>query len=83
MKLTAEISMYPFAENYKAPIKAFIEQLNSYPGITLNTGPTATVLVGDYDVLMDALKDAVAWSYREFGKCVFVTKLITDYEAKN
>ena len=80
MKLTAEISMYPFVENYKAPIKAFIAQLNSYPGLRVDSGPTATLLVGDYDVLMDALKDAINWSYREFGKCVFVTKLITDYD---
>ena len=30
--------------------------------------------------VMDALKDALGWSYREFGKCVFVTKFITGYD---
>ena len=80
MQLTVEISMYPFAENYLGPIRAFIAQLNSYDALQVDTYPTATVLVGEHDVLMDALKHALRWSQLEFGTSVFVTKFITGYE---
>jgi uncharacterized protein YqgV (UPF0045/DUF77 family) len=82
MQLTVEISMYPFAENYLEPIRAFIAQLNSYEGMQVTTYPTATVLVGEHDLLMDAIKHALGWSQSEFGTCVFVTKFITGYEAE-
>ena len=82
MMLTVEISMYPFADNYLDPIRSFIAQLNSYPGLQVSTYPTATVLVGEHDKLMDAIKDALAWSQSRFGTSVFVTKFITGYEAE-
>jgi uncharacterized protein YqgV (UPF0045/DUF77 family) len=81
MKLTVEISMYPLHEDFVPRIRAFIERLNSYTDIEVTTFPTATIMVGDYDVVMDALKDALHWSQQQFGRTVFVTKFITDYEA--
>ena len=81
MKLTADISMYPMAENYIEPIRAFIQQLNVYDDLQVTTYPTSTVLVGEHAILMDALKDALEWSQKNFGTSVFVTKFITGYEA--
>ena len=81
MKLTVEISMYPLAEEFVPPIRAFIEHLGGYAGLRATTYPTCTVLVGEHAVVMDALRDALAWSQRRFGMCVFVTKFITGYDA--
>ena len=81
MKLTVEISMYPLNEDYLPPIRSFIARLQGYQGVQVNTYPTATVLVGEHDRIMDILKDALAWSQTEFGMSVFVTKFITGYEA--
>ena len=80
MRTTAEISMYPLAEDYIGPIREIINKLNSYEGLEVSTYPTATVLVGEHGVVMEALQDALAWSHERFGTCVFVTKLITGYE---
>lgn len=80
MKLTAEISMYPLNEDFIPPIDAVIEKLNSFPSIQVNTFATATTLIGDYDTVMDALKETLAWSHEKHGKAVFVTKLIPGYE---
>jgi len=79
--LSAELTFYPFQETYIPPIKTTIEHLNSFAGIKVQTFPTATVLMGDYDLVMDAIKDTIAWSYREFGRCVFIAKFIPDYNA--
>ena len=81
MKLSAELTLYPLQDDYLPAIHDTIEKLNSYAGITVNTFPTATILVGDYVAVMSAINDVVAWSYTTFGKCIFITKFIPDYEA--
>ncbi len=80
MKITAEISMYPIREDYLTPIDAVIEKLHSYTAIDVATFTTATTLIGDYDEVMAAVTETVAFSYAEFGTCVFVAKLIPGYE---
>ncbi len=81
MILSAELTFYPFQESYIPPIKTTIQHLNSYTGIKVQTFPTATILMGDYELVMDAIKDTIAWSHREFGRCVFIAKFIPDYAA--
>ena len=80
MTLTAEITMYPFKEDYIPPIQAIIEKLNGYPGLKVQTFPTATILVGDFDLVMNSISDAIRWSHETYGKAVFVVKFIPDYE---
>lgn len=81
MIMTAEITMYPFQENFAPPIKAFIDKLADSNDLKINTYPTCTVLVGEYESIMDVLKEAMAWSYNETGRAVFVSKFIPGYEA--
>lgn len=81
MKLTAELTFYPFNEVNRPPIKATISHIQSFEGIQAQTFPTATVVFGDYDVVMDMIKNTVAWSYREFGRSVFIVKFLPDYNA--
>ena len=81
MLLSAEISMYPLAESYIPPIDAFIEKLNSYAGLKVETFPTCTVIMGDKERVMEVLQDAMVWSHEKYGKAIFVTKFILDYEA--
>ena len=81
MIMTAEITMYPFKEDFVPPIQAFIDRLAAAESLQVNTYPTCTVLVGEYDVIMDVLKESMAWSYRESGRGVFVSKFIPGYQA--
>lgn len=80
MKMTADISMYPLREDFIPPIDAVIDKLNSFPDVKAETFATATVLVGEFDNVMEALKTTLAWSYQEFGTAVFVAKLIPGYD---
>jgi uncharacterized protein YqgV (UPF0045/DUF77 family) len=82
MKLSAELTLYPLQEDYLTIIKATIDKLNQFDEISVNTFPTATILVGDYDVVMSAVSETVKWSYEQFGKCVFLAKFLPGYIAE-
>jgi len=81
MILSVELTLYPLQDAYLPAIQTTIEHLNSFAGVKVETFPTATILMGDYDVVMDAIKDTVAWSYSEFGRCVFIAKFLPEYQA--
>ena len=81
MILSAEITMYPLQDDYLPAIRAIIEKLNTYKNIQVQTFPTATILMGEDDKVMEALKDAMRWSVEECGKAVFITKFLPNYHA--
>jgi uncharacterized protein YqgV (UPF0045/DUF77 family) len=80
MKLSAEITMYPLQDDYLPAIKAIIDKLNTYEGLNIETFPSTTLIVGDYDEVMAALGDAMKWSVEACGKAVFVTKFLPNTE---
>ncbi|WP_339672899.1 YkoF family thiamine/hydroxymethylpyrimidine-binding protein [Dasania marina] len=81
MMLTAEISLYPNNENFIPPIDSFIARLNQHDDVQVQTFPTATIVMGEYDRVMDILKVAMKAHREEFGMGVFVAKFIPGYEA--
>lgn len=76
MQLSVELTMYPFNPEYLTPIKSVIEKINSFDGIQTQTFPTATIMMGDYDRVMDCLKELLRWSHEQHGKAVFVAKFL-------
>lgn len=81
MKLSAEITLYPLQEDYRAKIKAFLEELTRRAGVRRETFPTCTVLTGDHDQVMALISDLMKWSHDTLGKSVFVVKFLPGYEA--
>ncbi len=82
MQVSIDISLYPNHQDFIPPIKDFIEQLNQYTDIDVQTFPTATIVIGDFDRVMDILKVEIK-AYREkHGMGVFVTKILPGYEAR-
>tara|TARA_R110000850_G_scaffold57090_1_gene133854 strand:- start:844 stop:1083 length:240 start_codon:yes stop_codon:yes gene_type:complete len=73
--------MYPFNGDYLPPIKGFIDWLNEQPGIRLQTVATCTIITGDYDRVMDVLRDGFKVSMEEHGKAVFVAKFLPGFAA--
>jgi len=79
MILSVEISMYPFVEDYKRPIQGFIDKLNTVDGLQVQTTATATLVTGDFDLLMNTLGELLRWSYETYGKAVYVTKFLPGF----
>ena len=81
MKLSAEITMYPLQDKYLPIIENFITHLKSYKDITLEVFPTSTVVMGDFDVVMQVISSSIKWSADNKDKAVFVAKFLPNYEA--
>ncbi|GAA5525850.1 hypothetical protein Maes01_02423 [Microbulbifer aestuariivivens] len=76
MKLSVEISMYPLKDEYIPSIRQFIQRLNQYAGLRVITNTMSTQVFGDYDLLMDILKQEMRSAYEQHGRAIFVCKFI-------
>jgi uncharacterized protein YqgV (UPF0045/DUF77 family) len=76
MRAAVEISMYPLTGDYRPPIQAFIDRLNTYPNLIVRTNALATQLWGPLDQLMTALTQEMARSAGSAAQLVFVMKVL-------
>ncbi len=76
MEISVEISKYPLADDYIPAIKTFIDRLNQVEGLSIVTNTMSTQVYGDYDLVMDTLKEEMRLSWEQFGKSIFVCKFI-------
>ena len=76
MELSVEISKYPLADDYKPAIKDFIERLQATDGLVVECNTMSTQVFGDYDLVMVTLTAEMKRSYEQFGKAIFVYKMI-------
>ena len=81
MKLSIEITMYPSEDKYLPIIENFIEHLKNYKDINVEVFPTSTVIVGDFDTVIDILSSSIKWSVNNKDKAVFITKFLPNYQA--
>ncbi|MBM96052.1 MAG: hypothetical protein CMI09_09440 [Oceanospirillaceae bacterium] len=76
MELSVEISKYPLADEYKPAIKDFIDRLLATDGLVVECNTMSTQVFGDYDLVMATLTAEMKRSYEQFGKAIFVYKMI-------
>tara|TARA_B100000508_G_C11285874_1_gene192821 strand:- start:264 stop:515 length:252 start_codon:yes stop_codon:yes gene_type:complete len=81
MLLSAELTLYPLKDDYLEAIKDTIAKLNTFEGIKVQTFPSATIVMGEYDSVMNLINTIVKWSYETHGRCVFLVKFLPEYEA--
>jgi len=82
MKVTCEISLYPFHKKYKETIINFVQRLKTYKKIVIETNGMSTQLFGDYELIMDILKKEFRSTF-ENDKAVFVFKMAKGERTKN
>ena len=76
MIISVEISKYPLNQNYIPHIQDFIDRLNTYPKIKVITNTMSTQVFGEYDDVMNALKNEIKTSFEKEVKQVMVVKFI-------
>jgi uncharacterized protein YqgV (UPF0045/DUF77 family) len=78
MRTAVEISMYPLTGDYRLPIQAFIDRLNTHPGLSVLTNALATQIWGPLDQIMAILTQEMTRSASAPGapQLVFVMKVL-------
>jgi uncharacterized protein YqgV (UPF0045/DUF77 family) len=75
MNTSVEISYYPLNVEYIPPIKDFIERMNNYKALRVQTNGMSTQVFGEYAEVMRALTTEIEKSF-ELPHSVFVLKII-------
>ena len=76
MRAAVEISMYPLTPEYRPPIQAFIDRLNTHPGLLVKTNHLATQIWGPLDRIMSILAEEMTRSAADPAQLVFVMKVL-------
>ena len=74
MIVTIDLSLYPNKEEFIPPIDGFIDIINTYKEIKLITDSTSTVIEGDYEYAMNALKETIAETNKKYVLAVLTSQ---------
>ena len=75
MNVSVEISYYPLQSEFIEPIRDFIQRLNRYQSLKVQTNGMSTQVFGEYDEVMGALQAEIKKSF-QLPHSVFVMKVI-------
>lgn len=78
MRVAVDISLYPLADEFLAPIKDVIERLNGHDGLDVVTNPMSTQIRGEYDAVMAALHQEIKTSFEQTPKAVFAIRILNN-----
>lgn len=78
MRVAVDISLYPLEKDFIPPIQDVIERLNTYDDIEVVTNPMATQLRGDFEDVMNALKNEIGTTFEQLPKAVFAIKILNN-----
>jgi uncharacterized protein YqgV (UPF0045/DUF77 family) len=76
MRAAVDISMYPLAGDYRVPIQAFIDRLNTHPDLVVRTNALATQIWGELSHVMAVLTDEMTRAAGDGPQLVFVMKVL-------
>ncbi len=76
MRITADMSMYPLADEYKPAIISFIKELREVDGLEVVTNQLSTQMRGEFDIVTGAINRCLKKSMVAQGKLVLVVKYL-------
>jgi uncharacterized protein YqgV (UPF0045/DUF77 family) len=76
MRAAVEISMYPLSGDYLPRIQAFIDRLNTHPGLVVRTNSLSTQIWGPLDRTMAVLAEEIGRAAADGPQLVFVMKVL-------
>ena len=75
MKISVDISYYPLKDEFIPHVLDFIDRMNKYDTLTVQTNGMSTQVFGDYFEVMNALTREIHQSF-ELPHSVFIVKVI-------
>ena len=78
MKVAVDISLYPLDADFIPPIKNVIDRLNMHNELEVWTNAMSTQIIGEFDDVMNALKEELGTTFELLPKAVFVIKMFNN-----
>ena len=78
MKVAVDISLYPLDADFIPPIKNVIDRQNMHEELEVWTNAMSTQLIGEFDDVMNALKEELGTTFELLPKAVFVMKMFNN-----
>lgn len=78
MQIAVDISLYPLADEFLAPIKDVIARLNAHSALEVRTNPMSTQIRGEYDDVMQALLREMKTTFEGAPKAVFAIRILNN-----
>jgi len=78
MKIAADISLYPLDADFIPPITDVIDRLNEHERLEIWTNAMSTQVVGEFDDVMDALRQEIGTTFEQLPKAVFANKILNN-----
>ena len=78
MKVAVDISLYPLDADFIPPIKDVIARLNGHEGLEVWTNAMSTQIVGEFNAVMDALRQEIGATFEKLPKAVFAIKILNN-----
>ena len=76
MKISIEISLYPLADDYLPVIDQFIKGLYEFEGLKVKTSHLSTMIIGEYDLVFEALRSEIFTTFQATTQASFVLKIL-------
>lgn len=78
MEVAVDISLYPLDADFIPPIKDVIARLNDHNNLSVVTNPMSTQIRGEFDVVMDALRQELKTTFEQLPKAVFAIRILNN-----
>ncbi len=76
MNISIELSLYPLDDQFLSIIQDIVKRLNDDQRVECFTNTMSTQIFGEMDNAMSVLKEIVNYSFEQYGKQVFVAKIL-------
>jgi uncharacterized protein YqgV (UPF0045/DUF77 family) len=78
MNVAVDISLYPLDADFIPPIKDVIARLNEHERLEIWTNAMSTQVVGEFDDVMNALRQEIGATFEQLPKAVFAIKILNN-----
>lgn len=78
MRVAVDISLYPLAEEFLAPIQDVIRRFNEHDSIDVETNAMSTQIRGEYDAVMNVLQAELKRTFEQVPKAVFAIRILNN-----
>lgn len=76
MKISVELSLYPLDDQFLPIIQDIVERLIGDQRVEAIVNTMSTQIFGDFDSVMAVVNEIVEYSFKTYGKQVFVAKFL-------